>query len=68
MAPHLRAHQKILGRQGTDVRAVATSVVTVFLDPTKAVASYASRIVSVDDIKWPPNLDAAKQRAKTEVE
>jgi hypothetical protein len=26
-----------------DVRAVATSVATVFLDPTKAFASYASR-------------------------
>jgi hypothetical protein len=24
--------------------------------------------LSVDDIKWRPNLDAAKQRAKTEVE
>jgi hypothetical protein len=30
-----------------------------------AFASYTSRIVSIDDIKWRPNLDAAKQRAKT---
>jgi hypothetical protein len=37
-------------------------VATVFLDPTKAVASYPSRIVSIDDIEWRPNLDADKQR------
>jgi hypothetical protein len=47
-----------------DVRAVAISVATIFLDPTMAFASYTSRIVSIDDIKWRPNLDAAKQRAR----